>query len=302
MMNILETHGLYHKFGREDPVINGLSLCVPEGSIYGFLGSNGAGKTTTLRLILGLIRTQVGQIHIFGKPLEHHRESILKNTGSLIDSPSFYGHLTAAENLRVYQKVYQCNGARINEVLQVVGLARTGSKPANRFSLGMKQRLGIAIALLHSPRFLILDEPTNGLDPNGMIEIREMLIELNRQQGISMLVSSHILAEMEKLVSHVGIINKGQLIYEGSLARLTTRRQQGMQTIWETSDSIRAMEILRGRYYAEKLDDSRLVIADLNKAQVGSVNRDLVEGGVSVYEINSSNNDLESIFINLTGN
>ncbi|WP_254412721.1 ABC transporter ATP-binding protein [Dyadobacter diqingensis] len=300
-MNILETNGLYHQYGREEHVINGLNLCVPQGSIYGFLGPNGAGKTTTLRIILGLIKCEVGQIHIFGKSLAHNREVILKNIGSLIDSPSFYGHLTAAENLQVFQRIYQCQRSRINEVLEVVGLARTGNKKAGRFSLGMKQRLGIAIALLHNPRFLILDEPTNGLDPNGMIEIREVLLNLNRQQGISILVSSHILAEMEKLVSHVGIVNKGQLIYEGSLGHLMNERQQGLQTIWETSDSVKAMEILDGRYNAKKLDESRLVINELNRLEVSFVNRNLVEAGVSVYEINSNNKDLESIFINLIG-
>jgi ABC-type multidrug transport system ATPase subunit len=299
---ILETNGLRHQFSRGDYVVNGLDLRVPEGSIYGFLGPNGAGKTTTLRLILGLLKRQGGQIDIFGKPLEHHRVAILKKTGSLIDSPSFYGHLTAVENLLVFQKLYQCRKARINEVLELVGLTDTGTKNAGRFSLGMKQRLGIAIALLYNPPFLILDEPTNGLDPNGMIEIREMLIRINQQQGVSILVSSHLLAEMEKLVSHVGIINKGQLVYQGTLGQLMAKRQQALQIVWDTSDSARAMEVLNGRHTAQKLDESKLVTPDLTKMQIGAINRELVEAGVAVYEISGNNKDLESIFINLIGN
>lgn len=300
-MYILETIGLCHQFNRGDRVVNELNLRVPRGSIYGFLGPNGAGKTTTLRLVLGLIRQQSGQIHIFGKPLGHNRVAILKQIGSLIDSPSFYGHLTAAENLMVYQKLYQCPKGRINQVLEMVGLPNTGNKKAGRFSLGMKQRLGIAIALLHNPGFLILDEPTNGLDPNGMIEIREMLIRMNREHGISVLVSSHLLAEMEKLVSHVGIIDKGRLIYEGTLGELRDKRHQALQVSWEVSDAARAMEILMGRHVAEKLNDNRLITSDLTKSQIGAINRELVEAGISVSGISGNNKDLENIFIDLIG-
>ncbi|KAA0989180.1 ABC transporter ATP-binding protein [Dyadobacter aurulentus] len=300
-MYILETIGLCHQFNRGDRVVNELNLRVPRGSIYGFLGPNGAGKTTTLRLVLGLIKQQRGQIHIFGKPLGHNRVAILKQIGSLIDSPSFYGHLTAAENLMVYQKLYQCPKDRIREVLEMVGLPNTGNKKAGRFSLGMKQRLGIAIALLHNPGFLILDEPTNGLDPNGMIEIREMLIRMNREHGISVLVSSHLLAEMEKLVSHVGIIDKGRLIYEGTLGELRERRHQALQVSWEVSDAARAMEILMGRHLAEKLNDNRLITSGLTKSQIGAINRELVEAGISVSGISGNNKDLENIFIDLIG-
>ena len=149
-----------------------INLRVEFGSIYGFLGPNGAGKTTTLRLVLGLLKKQRGSIRVFGQKFDDDRVQILSRIGSLIESPSIYGHLTAAENLKLLQKIYQCPKARIAEVLELVGLANTGKKKAGQFSLGMKQRLSIAIALLHSPTLLILDEPTNGLDPNGIIEIR----------------------------------------------------------------------------------------------------------------------------------
>src|SRR5829696_3960962 len=178
-MNCVETTDLGHGYSGDAAVLCGIDLQVPQGSIYGFLGPNGAGKTTTLRLILGLLKKQEGSIKIFGEDFEKHRVASLRKIGSLIESPSIYSHLTAVENLRLLQKIYQCPRARIDEVLELVGLANTRNKKAGQFSLGMKQRLSIAIALLNSPSLLILDEPTNGLDPNGMIEVRELLRRLN---------------------------------------------------------------------------------------------------------------------------
>jgi ABC-type multidrug transport system ATPase subunit len=215
----LETSGLSHRFYGNPPVLNNVDLRVPSGSIYGFLGPNGAGKTTTLRLVLGLLKKQQGEIRIFGDPFAPNRLAILSKIGSLIESPSVYTQLTAVENLRVLQKVYRCPPDRIDTVLQLTGLGDTGNKKAGRFSLGMKQRLGIAIALLSDPVLLILDEPTNGLDPEGIIEMRELFRLLNGQ-GVTILLSSHLLAEMEKLITHAGIIHKGQLLFQGELAEL----------------------------------------------------------------------------------
>ena len=168
-MLCLETETLTHKFGAHEIVLRDINLRVPSGSIYGFLGPNGAGKTTTLRLMLGLLKKQKGVIRVFGASLDTQRIEILRRVGSMIESPSVYGHLTATENLQVWQKVYQCPLSRIPEVLRIVGLQASGSKKVNAFSLGMKQRLSIATAILHQPALLILDEPTNGLDPNGII-------------------------------------------------------------------------------------------------------------------------------------
>ncbi|HEY4107639.1 ABC transporter ATP-binding protein [Puia sp.] len=228
----LETTGLSHRFSGDAPVLSGLDLRVPERSIYGFLGPNGAGKTTTLRLVLGLLKKQQGEIRVFGKPFAENRMAILPKLGSLIESPSVYSQLTAVENLRVLQKIYRCPPDRIGHVLRLTGLADTGKKKAGRFSLGMKQRLGIAIALLNDPALLILDEPTNGLDPEGIIEMRELFRELNRQ-GVTLLVSSHLLAEMEKLVTHLGIIHKGQLLFQGTLETLREGRNgDDLETIF----------------------------------------------------------------------
>lgn len=219
-MYTIETHNLTHHFQRDEMALRNINLQVPTGSIYGFLGPNGAGKTTTLRLILGLLRRQEGTISVFGKPFGPNRVGILKNIGSLIESPSLYSHLSAAANLRIFQKIYGCPEQRIDEVLLLVGLTGTKNKKAGRFSLGMKQRLGIAIALLNDPALLILDEPTNGLDPGGMIEIRELLKKINREKGTTILVSSHLLVEIERLATDIGIIHKGHLLFQGTLAQL----------------------------------------------------------------------------------
>ncbi|HEX4384691.1 MAG TPA: ATP-binding cassette domain-containing protein, partial [Myxococcales bacterium] len=178
-MLAIETTGLTHSFSR-GPALEDVCLSVPEGSIYGFLGPNGAGKTTALRLVLGLLRLQQGSIRVFGAQLSR---DVLGRIGSSIESPSLYAHLTARENLAVWRTVYGCRVSRIDEALRLAGLGDTGKKRAGQFSLGMKQRLSIAVALLHEPRLLILDEPTNGLDPHGVAEIRELLLKLNREQG-----------------------------------------------------------------------------------------------------------------------
>jgi ABC-type multidrug transport system ATPase subunit len=215
----LETTNLTHHWNARTPVLQAINLRVPRDSIYGFLGPNGAGKTTTLKLILGLLKKQQGEIHVFGQSREGHRLEILHRIGSLIESPSLYAQLTASENLKVLQRIYRCPKNRIDEVLTLTGLTDTGAKKAGKFSFGMKQRLAIAIALLHDPALLILDEPTNGLDPEGIIEMRELLKELNKR-GVTILLSSHLLGEMEKLITHTGIIHKGKLLYQGTLTDL----------------------------------------------------------------------------------
>ncbi|HEY6901187.1 MAG TPA: ATP-binding cassette domain-containing protein [Puia sp.] len=219
----LETKGLSHHYSAHQPVLNRVSLQVPAGSIYGFLGPNGAGKTTTLKLALGLLVKQQGDLFIFGQSFEAHRISILQKVGSLIETPSLYSHLSAEENLRVFQKVYRCPLNRIGLVLKETGLSDTGRKKAGQFSLGMKQRLAIAMALLNEPRLLILDEPTNGLDPGGIIAMRELLKTLNRERGITILVSSHLLSEVSKLVTHAGVIRQGSLVFQGTMAELQSR-------------------------------------------------------------------------------
>lgn len=298
----IETNQLTHRFSPDDVVLSDINLHVEIGSIYGFLGPNGAGKTTTLRLALGLLEKQQGSISYFGLPFQANRISILKKIGSMIESPSLYGHLTAKENLRLLQKVYQCPTERIQHVLNLVGLPNTGSKKASQFSLGMKQRLSIAIALLHNPALLILDEPTNGLDPNGIIEVRELLKKLNQENGITILISSHLLAEIEKLVTHVGIINKGRLLFQGTLDDLKSKQQLSLSTVFETSDQEQTLKIMSDHNLSPRVENGKIVLPSLSRETIAVLNRQLVANDVLVYEISIVKNDLESIFIDLINN
>jgi lantibiotic transport system ATP-binding protein len=276
-------------------------LQVIEGSIYGFLGPNGAGKTTTLKLILGLLVKQRGEITVFGKSFAENRVECLRRIGSMIESPSIYGHLTATENLRILQKIYQCPKSRIAEVLELVGLTDTGSKKTSQFSLGMKQRLSIAIALLHSPQLLILDEPTNGLDPNGILEIRELLQNLNQKHNITILISSHLLSEIEKLVTHIGIINKGNLLFQGTLPELIDKQQQSSFISIETSDTPRTFGIIEKNGLIPRIESNAVLLPVIDKEKIAEINKILVNNGVEVYQISTVKNDLEAIFFDVIG-
>ncbi len=218
--NIIETDSLTKGVGSQTRV-NHIDLRVPEGCVYGFLGPNGAGKTTTLKLLLGLLKPTDGTITFFGqKMIGQNRLSILKHTGSLIESPSFYGHLTGLENLEIVAKMKKIPAKEISNVLQTVRLYEQKDKKVRQYSLGMKQRLGIAMALLGNPRVLILDEPTNGLDPAGIQEIREFIKNLPVLRQMTVIVSSHLLSEVEQMADMVGIINHGRLIFQGTMAAL----------------------------------------------------------------------------------
>ncbi|MDF2193190.1 ATP-binding cassette domain-containing protein [Paraflavitalea sp. CAU 1676] len=216
---IVSIQQLSHHFGAQT-VLDNISLTVPAGCIYGLLGPNGAGKTTTLRLLLGLIRRQSGHVHLFGQDISHNRLPLLRQTGSLIEHPSLYLHLTARENLEIYRLAYQCEKKRIGEVLDTVQLVDAGKKKVKRFSLGMRQRLAIAIALLPDPPLLILDEPSNGLDPIGMLEMRNLLLKLHAHHAKTVIVSSHLLPEVEKIATRLAIIHQGKVLFEGSLPEL----------------------------------------------------------------------------------
>jgi len=301
-MNCIETQNLTYRFSEKEIILNNIQLQVPEGSIYGFLGPNGAGKTTTLKLILGLLKKQEGSISIFNKPFEKHRIEILKKVGSLIESPSLYTHLTAKENLKIWQKVYQCPMSRIDEVLEIVGLSETGKKKAGKFSLGMKQRLSIAIALLHSPTLLILDEPTNGLDPNGILEIRELLTKINRENGITIIISSHLLAEIEKMVTHVGIINKGEILFQGTLTELHEQQTKTSSIIFETSDNEKTSKILQSKGLVVTVKNELVMIPFIDREVIAEIVSELVHAKIEVYQVSTLKNDLESIFIDLTKN
>jgi ABC-2 type transport system ATP-binding protein len=213
---IVEITGLNYYFGRQK-VLDNLHLQIPQGSIYGILGPNGAGKTTTLFLLLGILRKQEGDITIFGKDMTAHRVAILKRTGALVEQPSLYQHLSGRENLEIFRRSYDCPRERINTVLEMVEMTAAAPKKVSTYSLGMKQRIGIAVALLADPELLILDEPTNGLDPAGIIAIRTLIKTLREVHGKTIILSSHLLSEVEKLATDIAIIHKGRLLHQGPM-------------------------------------------------------------------------------------
>jgi ABC-type multidrug transport system ATPase subunit len=301
-MTSIETRGLNYSYGRNIRTLENVSIQVPAGSIYGFLGPNGAGKTTTLKLILGLLRKQEGEIDVLNLPIGENRIGILRRTGTLIESPSLYSHLTATENLLIYQKIYRCPKSRIEEVLAQVGLPSTGKKRAGKFSLGMKQRLGIAIALLHDPELLILDEPTNGLDPNGIIELRELLAKLSTVQKKTIVISSHLLPEVEKIATYVGIINKGKMLFQGTLQDLQLKQSHTSITTIHTNSVTRASEIVRYYNIPYSATGEHINIATSDREILASINQQLVSNDIKVYQIETGKNNLESIFINLVNN
>lgn len=212
MEYIVQTNNLTKKFGKE-PAVSGLDMKIPKGEVYGFLGPNGAGKSTTIRMLLGLMKQTDGSITVFNQDLRKEKIGILRKVGFLVENPSYYPHLTAYENLEAIRKVLQVPKTRITEVLEIVRLREAAHKKVKGFSLGMKQRLGIAAALLNSPHLLILDEPTNGLDPSGIIEMRNLIKSLPEKHGMTVLISSHLLSEIDQIATSVGVISKGKMIF-----------------------------------------------------------------------------------------
>lgn len=220
MKEIVKTNSLTKVYGGQICVSN-LNMCVPAQRIYGFLGPNGAGKSTTLKMLLGLVTPTKGEIDLFGNRVNaKNRMEILREVGSLIESPSYYGHLTARENLKIFAALLDVPDHNIDKVLEIVRLDKQQSKLTAKFSLGMKQRLGLAAALLSFPKLLILDEPTNGLDPAGIQEIRELIQSLPKEYGMTVIVSSHLLSEIDQIAEDIGIIANGKLMYQGGLDRL----------------------------------------------------------------------------------
>lgn len=297
---VIETTGLTFKFG-DQTVVNSLSLQVPEGSIYGFLGPNGAGKTTTIKILLNLLQHAQGDIKIFGLDYATHRTQILSQIGSLIEQPAIYSHLTGRENLINRAILLQINRGRVDEMLQLVQLSAAADKKAGKYSLGMKQRLGIALALLPDPKLLMLDEPTNGLDPNGIIEIRELLKRITKEQRKTVFISSHLLAEIERMATHVAIINKGQLLFQGEIKELESLSQPQVRI--ETNNNVDAANLLtKSGYLISEISDDYLTVAFKSKEDTGKINALLNTNNIMVYSIHKVQKDLENLFLSITQN
>lgn len=275
-----------------------LDIRIKEGDIYGFLGPNGAGKSTTMKMLLGLVKPTSGTIEIMGKPFnEKNRRDILSSVGSLIESPSYYGHLTGRENMEIIRRLLDLPKKNIEEAVHIVRMENQMEKKVKNYSLGMKQRLGIAMALARFPKLLILDEPTNGLDPAGIEEMRELIKMLPKQYGMTVMISSHILSEIDQMATVVGIINQGCLIFQERMSVLDMQREP--QIILRTSDNNRAFQLLK-KANPQRTTDG-LQIGALTDEQTGAVVQCLCSNGISVYRVEEHRESLEDIFLNLTG-
>ncbi len=298
-MNIIETHDLCKQYGNALRVAH-LDLDVPEGSVYGFLGPNGAGKSTTLKMILGLVRPTAGDIRVLGKKMDGgNRLAVLRQVGSLIESPSYYGHLTGEENLRIVQTLRGVPEKNIREVLQIVRLDGQRGKRVAHYSLGMKQRLGLASALLGYPKLLILDEPTNGLDPAGIQEMRELICSLPERFGMTVVVSSHLLSEIDQMADHVAIIREGELVFQDTLEALHGRSRHHLAL--RTTNNAVARAVLQERSVPCQEEEGYLILPILSDELAAQLTRLLAERHLGVIRLEERQKSLEDIFLELTG-
>ena len=298
-MNIIETHDLCKQYGNALRVAH-LDLDVPEGSVYGFLGPNGAGKSTTLKMILGLVRPTAGDIRVLGKKMDGgNRLAVLRQVGSLIESPSYYGHLTGEENLRIVQTLRGVPEKNIREVLQIVRLDGQRGKRVAHYSLGMKQRLGLAAALLGYPKLLILDEPTNGLDPAGIQEMRELICSLPERFGMTVVVSSHLLSEIDQMADHVAIIREGELVFQDTLEALHGRSRHHLAL--RTTNNAVARAVLQERSVPCQEEEGYLILPILSDELAAQLTRLLAERHLGVIRLEERQKSLEDIFLELTG-
>jgi len=298
---ILETVGLVKRYGGS-VAVDRLNLRVSRGEVYGFLGMNGAGKTTTIRMLLSLVRPDAGEIRLFGEPVSAARASALRRVGSMVEFPGFYENLSARENLALHARLRGLGkDADIAGSLAAAGLTDAGRKPVGQFSLGMRQRLGIARAILHQPELVILDEPTNGLDPVGIRDMRDLVGSLARERGIAVFMSSHVLSEVEQVADRVGVIHHGRLLDEIGIAELRAKKRAFVE--FGVSDESRAAMLLESRMGITDFEvaarGTLRVFSSLDKR--AAINRLLVGNGVDVDRVWQSETGLEEYFLALTG-
>ena len=300
MESVIKTYNLTKRYGRHT-VVNSLTLTVPQGSVYGFLGPNGAGKSTSMKMLLGLVHQTGGEVELLGQTMnEENRIALLRQTGSLIESPSGYLHLTARENLEIVADLKGVNHRDIGRVLDVVRLTADANRTVGQYSLGMKQRLGIAMALLGSPKLLVLDEPTNGLDPAGIQEMRELIRTMPAATGATVLISSHLLGEMEQMVEHVGIIDHGRMLFEGPLTELQ-RHSKGALTL-RLLHPAKALPVLQanGLPTAAVGEDNTIALPPLRDDLLAGLVQALADSGAGVVGLTQHTRTLEEIFLTLT--
>jgi ABC-2 type transport system ATP-binding protein len=299
MTDIITTNALCKKYG-EAMSVKDLDLKVPRGVVYGFLGPNGAGKSTTMKMILGLAKPTSGTITVFGKEMnQRNRLTILKEAGSLIESPSYYAHLTGRENLKIISTLKGVEEEEIDRVLKIVRLENQKDKKAEQYSLGMKQRLGLAGALLGNPKLLILDEPTNGLDPAGIQEMRELIRALPKTFGMTVMVSSHLLNEIEQMADHIGVISKGELVFQDRLKVLHDKSKSSLAV--RTLDNEAAKGVFQKHGIMCREEGAFLLLPELSDQELSAHIFHLFHETIGVVRLEERKKTLEEIFIELTG-
>ena len=297
MNNVIEIKNL-KKVYNNITTVDLKSLTVRKGEIYGFLGPNGAGKSTTMKMILSLLEPTSGEIDIFGNPVEKNTE-YLNHIGSMIEEPSYYPNLSGYENLLVFQKMIGFDKKNIWPTLDLVGLAekKNRRKLVKAYSLGMKQRLALAFALVKDPKILLLDEPTNGLDPAGIHEIRELIIRLAKEKGLTVFISSHILSEIEHIADRVGIINRGRLVYEGKIEKIKSNAWLEIEGDFFSDTKLK--EVLEGTGVTD-ISDKILKFKNMDNEETSKIIRQLVIAGYPIYRVERKKESLEDIFLSMT--
>ena len=294
---LISTRGLTRRFGHQ-LAVNNLNLSVPAAGVYGFLGPNGAGKTTAIRMLLGLIRPNAGEVRLFGQPLKANHQSLMRRVGALVESPSLYPHLTGRENLEVTRRLLGSPRELIDVALDIIKLKKDADRRVREYSLGMRQRLGLALALLNKPDLLILDEPTNGLDPAGIHEMRDLIRRLPDEFGVTVFLSSHLLSEVEQIASHIGIIHEGSLLFQGPLAELQKKQQTKLTVGVKQLDQ--AMNCLANAGWTVKRVDELLNVSARTSEVAVRINNLLVDLRLEVFHLSLSQGSLEDIFLTLT--
>jgi ABC-type multidrug transport system ATPase subunit len=299
---IVEVSSLSKSFGTFEAV-KGLDFSVMAGDVYGFLGQNGAGKSTTIRMLLSLIRPTEGRIRIFGMDLQTHRRDILRQVGAVIESPDLYTYLNGYENLEIFSRLsgIRSDRGRLMQKLEQVGLADRCKDKVRNYSQGMKQRLGIAVAMVHDPGLIVLDEPTNGLDPQGIADIRNLILYLSREQGKTVIVSSHLLSEIEQVATRLLIIDKGRKVAEGPIQSLLDPEQVMLEL--DTTENERCLRYLNGTSWKDNTSfgPSKKVVVSISRTRVPELARELMQEGFGIRSMNPQN-ALEGYFLSLTQN
>ncbi|MDF2677421.1 MAG: ABC-type multidrug transport system, ATPase component [Bacillota bacterium] len=295
MENIIRTINITKKI-KGVTLVNKININLEQGDIYGFLGPNGSGKSTTIKMILGLVKPTEGTVEINGYDVWKDKNKALNSIGAMIEAPSFYDYLSGYKNLDLYKNLYNLPKDRIDEVLNIVGLEKEKNKKVKKYSLGMKQRLAIARAFINHPKIVILDEPTNGLDPIGVVEIRNLIKELSVKENINFIICSHILSEIQELCNKVSIINKGELISEGYVKDLL--KQEFDEYYIDTSDLQKAKVILEKFEVVKSINiHDNIIKISIDKGKIGEVNKKLALNNIDITSIKKKENTLESYFL-----